>query len=294
MNQRPAMACGCLWLAACLPAQTATQEPAPVVAPADPAPEPFAQERAAWIARLDRAHLGGRERPEFDRFRANLRITSLAPDTDNVEIGVTAEFLAPNRIRTRIEETDGIHERGHDDRGPWQRDSRGVFALEGRTYAKDRQEVQRHLQLSRQLLEYLDPARALGRMEITAGAAARVLTIGQRLKIESRVLTGTVASFPLYDGTDGVAKVRLELWVDAATDLLVGVHATPLDAEGKALSEGEFVLLQAYAERDGVRLPGELTIYRVRGTKREAVVQARIAAIDLHPDLTRESIARPK
>ena len=280
-------------------AQPPTKPDAPAPTPAGSAQEPETQdpyraEREALIASLRAAHQVDADR-SFDHFEADLRITRIREREDNIEVGVRATFLKPRYIREQFVEGSGRTERGWDENGPWARNERyGVFQLAGRDHASERSDLRQHVRLSRQMLEYLDPARTFAKLEITEPPRNRELVVSRRLKIPCRTFKGSVATFPLYEGLKDRERVELEVWIDKKTGLLTAVRATPLDAKNRPLTEGELVLLRDYRSTDDVLLPTSLTVFSYTKGQREPSLQVTISAIDLHTPQTLKSLARPE
>ncbi len=241
---------------------------------------------------------GTKAAPPIDQFHATLRVTSIRPDQDNIEVDLDARFLMPRFLRYRVEDPGAVLERGWDERGGWARTDEHVIPLEGKDYVSERDEVRKHIRLARQLIGFLDPGTVFAKMTFAGPPHDADLDLGRLGTIPTHVLVGTVDSFPLFAppaGAEPNPPARLTMWIDAATDRLAGVLVQPLDDKGDPATTGEFFLLQDYPDtaRQGVMLPLHLVIYRVSQGRKQPEATVEIRAIDFEPDLTPEKMQRP-
>lgn len=291
---RPMSAARASLFAAALSIGTAvpTQEPAP----AEPVPAAGAQDLPGLIERVRAAHRG-EHRDVLDRFRAALRVKSVVPDQDSVELDIAATFLAPRYLRYRVEEPGKVLERGWDDRGAWSRVGDEVQSIAGKERELEREGVRQQVGLARQLLGFLDPATLLGGLTEAALVEREELPVGRRETRTCEVVRGVAAGFPLFQPpAEGPAEPRcgLKIYVDAASGRLVGLVATPLDAEGRPQAAPEFVLLRDYAEQQGIAVPTGLLVYRGAPGAGAPLASVTVRAIDLAPDgISKETMRRP-
>jgi hypothetical protein len=266
--------------------------------PARPAePPPGLQDLARAV---DAAHRGARnaaaEKREIGGYRGSLTLTPLDRQQDNVEVRLTAAFLAPTLLRYEVEEAGKKLGRGNDAQGAWESVGDQVTALRGRENTQTRDLVEQHVRLADQLLRFLDPASSMRRLERPSEVVRTDLTVG-RTKVSANKVSGSLPDFPLYRAGGGGHAVQLELWFDATTNLLAAARATPYEAAGPSRTPAELVMLSEYRELDGVQVPTRLWIYREDpdASVPTPLVRVEITSLDLDPpDLDARALARPK
>ena len=127
-------------------ATLAAQEGTPAAPDAAATATEDAQEESdaleALRARVAKAHGTADRDAPIDRFRAAIRITPAQKSAERIEIDLTAAFLAPDRLRYRVQEQGKDLERGQDSKGMWTRDGDRIVAMdrgeEARQFATDR------------------------------------------------------------------------------------------------------------------------------------------------------------
>ncbi len=245
---------------------------------------------------LDQSHLLGEDLAELQQFAGVLRLETLGKDRDSIEIELSAKFMAPRSIRYRIEEEGEIIERGRDRFGVWDRVGDEVRALSGREYQQDREQVNRHMRLARQLLRFLDPGGLLRSLDQLSLVQTEELPLGRRGKMVSfTTVSGQLDSFPLYALEENPDRIELKMIVDPETNQLSAVQLTPLDAQSKPLPGAEMILLRDHQQTQGRLLPTLLTTFRLlESGEMEPYVTVKVFHIDLDPKLTAKDMLRPK
>lgn len=256
-----------------------------------------------FAAELERAHFTGPEKPDFDRFLADLKITSLAQDQDAVDVQLRAQFVAPRYIRYEVDESGTKIERGWDRNGAWSAPGDGrVIDLNGRDHAVEAATVREHRRLAQQLLRFLDPSQVLAQLEDASLAqkeTAEPLFRGEK-GFPCRTIRGRLPDFPIdaEADPDNPQPVQIKIWVDEAEKRLARLQVRPLDSEGKPAAHGELVVLQDYrVDARGVAIPTLMLLYRLdfdgETPRLEADSRVDIRTIDLSPDLSKEDLDRP-
>lgn len=272
-------------------ALTAAQESRPTTRPHDPAFEEF-------VRAVDAAHRRDSGEETFDQFKARLTIQrQLEQDGEpaNIDVRLVALFMQPDLLRYEVEEEGRGIERGVDARGAWAKtnEGRGAYPLAGREFASERAEVRRHVRLARQLLRFLDPAASLRTLRDPDPVEDRELRIGRLPSRDCRYVAGTIEDFPMFTSDGDSERVRLGVWTEHG--LVAAVEATPLGEDGEPAGASELVVLDDYADYDGLAAPSHLTVYRVGDAPRRPELLAKIAItdLDLAPELRAESFTRP-
>lgn len=245
---------------------------------------------------IDASHLLGENLSELQQFTGVLRLETRGKDQDSIEIELQAKFMAPRSIRYRIEEEGEIIERGRDRIGVWDRVGDKVRPLSGREYGQDREQINRHTRLARQLLRFLDPGALLRSLKELSLVQIEELPLGIRGKMRRfTTVSGQLDSFPLYALEENPDKVALKMLIDPESHQLSAVQLVPLNAEGNALAGGELIMLQDHKETQGRLLPTLLTIFRLFETGvMKPYVTVKVFQIDLDPGLTAQDMLRPK
>ena len=274
----------------------AAQDPAPTVRIEPQRPEGV-EELIAKVRGAPRPGSAEGDQEPIEQFHATLRVTPVRRDADNVEVDLDASFLAPQLLRYKVEDASATLERGQDQDGCWARTGDRVLKLQGKDFATERDEVRKHVRIARQLLGFLDPGTVFETMTIVDPPQTAQLRISRDETIETRVVEGTVESFPLFappEGGDPAPPAKLTVWIDATTQRLAGVLVQPLGDDGKPSTVGEFFLLKDYTERQSAVLPLRLLIYQVARGRKFPEAEIEIRAIDLSPGLTPDRMRRPE
>lgn len=257
-----------------------------------PPPDPF----AVLTEQVREAH-GATTKAITDRFIAHVQITPPADEQDHVVVSLDVRFWREGGARTRsliryrVDERGKKLERGIDKRGPWNRIGDEVTGLGSKEDQTAREEVQRHVRLAKQMLEFLDPGKLLDALEDKAPVRDAELKLSRTESVACKVVSGTAASFPLY-GTAGEGQpARVSLWIETATHRLAAVDIHPLDKDGKPLATGERVRLKDHTTQDGLVLPTLLLIYDLERASAKAVTVT-LMKLDLAPTLTEASFDR--
>lgn len=260
-----------------------------------PAQAPEPPDFATLVERVHRAHWGDRTDVALDRFAATLRLKHVARDADSIEARILAKFIAPRLLRYEIEEPGATRERGQDADGAWARTASGVYRLEGREFASERDEVRQHVRLARQILRYLDPRTTLRGLDAVSRPEAKDFVLG-RLRMPCWTVAGRVDDFPIHGGVelgDG-ERIELRIWIERTRDRLAAVEARRLDRDGRPAPDSELILLHEHVERGAVLLPTHVLVYRVANDRPEPYLDVQVSAIDLSPDLDERDVSRPR
>src|SRR5690606_24872427 len=240
-------------------------------------PDPIPKAAEELIAAVRAAHWKRSDDRPLDRYHAHLRLPSHGQD--HLQLDLEAWFAAPGRasgedvrlratlLRYRIERPEETLERGFDGT-PWGRTRRGVYDIEGRDHAQEREELQGHVRLARQLLDFFDPAAVLRRMTSVSAPTKDRLKVGRDAEIDTLRLRGRLATFPLYAPPEGVAPappVELTVWVAESDRRIAAVEVHPLDGDGRRLAYGERYVFGEPRDHQGVVLPLRIHVYRVHG-----------------------------
>lgn len=273
-------------------------------APQEPTPTPTL-DLPALAARVEGAHHPHGPVPEITAFRCNLELrveAKDAPQAGRVELFVQfLQWRDPARdrvrplIRYRVEEAGAPIERGRDRSGPWQLFQGRAESLRQAQFADDLAACDRHTNLARQLLRFLDPGAVLRALQDPSAVTERELAIARNTRVACQVVAGDLAAFPLLRQGGDDAPVRLEVYVDRADGKLVAIDACPLVDGAPATERMERVLLQDLHEQDDLLVPGSIVhLFRKPDGRFQLQTVAVLTSLSLRPALGAEDFDRPK
>lgn len=295
-------------------------QPTPPVAapPAAPSSTPAAADTSArpadleaFAARLDTAHHPNGAVLPIAAFTCALELHLLdasAEQRGQVDLDVRfLEWQQPGKTRVRpllryqVLEAGKPIVRGRDRFGPWQLVQGKPTDLDDRL-PQDRDECERHTNLARQLLRFLDPAAVVRGLQRPSAVRDEPLLVERSVRIECTTVEGDLATFPLLRQTDDETAVHVKVFATKAEGRLLAVDAWPLRDGKIEPARGERVLLLDLHERDGVLVPREVKhLFRDEAGKLRLQTRAVLTRLSLRPtlgvddfDRTREKAAAPK
>lgn len=274
------------------------------VVPQDPKPTtPVVPSLEQLAARVDAAHHPDGPVPPVTAFRSHIEMHLIDTDRDQGgHVDLSVRFLQWTRpgsdvvrslIRYEVLEAGSPIERGRDRNGPWQRFQGKAQDLRKAEFADDLAAYERHTNLARQLLRFLDPGAVLRSLERPGAVRAATWQRG-RAKIPCHAVAGELSAFPLLQQGGEDRPVRLEVFVDAADGRLLGVEAMPLQ-DGVPMAERlEQVRLLDLEARDGLLVPrGIVHLFRKADGELHPYSRAVLTSLSLRPELRAEDFDRP-
>jgi len=313
------------WITALLPTVLlCAQEPQPTPPAAPPADErptatnqapeaaaSRAQDLEAFGKRLDAAHHPNGAVAPIEAFTGALELHLLdasAEQRGQVDLDVRfLEWRQPGKTRVRpllryqVLEAGKPIVRGRDRYGPWQLVQGKPTDLDDRL-AQDRDECERHTNLARQLLRFLDPAAVVRGLERPSAVRDEPLLVERGVRVECTTIEGDLAAFPLLRQADDGTAVHVKVFATKAEGRLLAIDAWPQRDGVVEPTRGERVLLLDLHERDGVLVPREVKhLFRDEAGKLRLQTRAVLTKLSLRPtlgvddfDRTREKAEPPK
>lgn len=274
------------------------QEPTPAPRPA---PAEVPPDLAALLARLDAAHHPEGPVPEVRSFRAALEVHLIdASAEQGGQISLAFQYLRWQRsersvrhlIRYEVKHSGEPIERGRDQYGMWHR-TNGEAKPITEADTEDVAAVERHTQLARQLVSFLDPAAVLRTMTDPSPVRDEMFRRGREAAVECRTVEGTLSGFPLLRQQGDDVPVRIKVYVTAADGRLLAVLVRPL-VDGKPdEARAELIRLLDYGQNNGMLVPNLVEhFYRTDDDKLAAQSRVVIRKLELNPPLTVDSFAR--
>jgi hypothetical protein len=273
--------------------------------PQDP-PRPVPQDLEALATRVDAAHHPQGPVPPVNALKSRLELHVLdteAPQGGQVDLEVIyLEWLRPGStqprplIRYEVLEAGSPIVRGRDRNGPWQlfqgepRDLRGAEFV-----AADLAACDRHTNLARQLVKFLDPGAVLRALEQPAPVREEELRIDRGTKVVCETVEGRLPAFPLLQQGGEDAAVQLKIFVTKENGRLLAVEASPL-ADGKPdPAKLERVNLLDLHESSGLLVPRKIEhLFRGADGRLRPQSRAVLTTLALRPEFDVGDFDRPK
>ncbi|MBL8737795.1 MAG: hypothetical protein JNL12_15285 [Planctomycetes bacterium] len=301
-----------------LSAQDPQPTPPAAPPPAAPSSAPPAADAAArpadleaFAARLDAAHHPNGAVAPIEAFTGTLELHLLdasAEQRGQVDLDVRfLEWRQPGKTRVRpllryqVLEAGKPIVRGRDRFGPWQLVQGKPTDLDDRL-PRDRDECERHTNLARQLLRFLDPAAVVRGLQRPSSVRDEPLLVERSVRVECTTVEGDLAAFPLLRRADDETAVHVKVFVTKAEGRLLAVDAWPVHDGQIEPTRGERVLLLDLHERDGVLVPREVKhLFRDEAGKLRLQTRGVLTKLSLRPvlgaddfDRTREKASEPR
>lgn len=259
-----------------------------------PTSKPASSTFDEFVKAVDAAHHQSDQDRDLDQFVGDLSIRTVETGADNIEVRLAAQFLRPNLLRYSVREADRSLERGRDTKGAWMRNGDRVVTLPGREFKNDLRELNRHVGLAKQLLEFLDPAKTLRQLRDRKPLEKRTLVLGRLDRGECDYVSGVLDGYPLFEKEGETHTVSIEIW--ARDGIVQAVEATPIDAAGKPAAVSELVLMDDYEQRAGILIPTKLQVFRrpPAPERPRSLATIEITKLDLAPALAEAAFQRPK
>lgn len=255
---------------------------------------------------VEAAHRTADAKP-IESFRADLRLKELARDAaehrGELELSVSfLEWVKPDTgrpyplIRYRQRDSARSVEQGRDRVDYWSFADGKQQDMRSRELATDLEHCRRNLKLARQMLQFVDPANVLRKLTEPSAIGEEDFVQGRAEPIPCFTVSGKLAAFPVrrHDGDD--VAVATKIYVAKDDHRLVGLQATPLDADGEPLAnEGEFLLFSEPRQVAGRLVPMRIDHFAIDAEgKRRAQMRVEIAQLELDKKLAPEDFDRPK
>ncbi len=271
--------------------------------PQDPAGTPG--DLTELASRVDAAHHPKGPVAPITALRANLEMHALdtdAKETGQVDLAVRLlQWRRPDRDREQtlihyeVLEAGSPIVRGRDRNGPWQLVQGEAKDLRGAEFGRDLEACQKHTNLARQLLRFLDPGAVLRSLQKPVPVIDEVLAIDRETKVACRRAEGRLPSFPLLRQNGDDAPVRLRVWVGKENGRLVAAEAAPLVGDEPDETRAERVLLLDLHERDDLLVPRKLEhLFRTQEGRLRLQSRVVFTSLSLRPELRAEDFDRPK
>ena len=247
------------------------------------------------VKAIQTAHRSEKAPRTIGAFRANIDVKSLSSDK-KLELSIDVRWKAPELMLYEILQGETPKKRGIDQDGEWESVGRAVLDLQEQRSDAGLLEVQRHLQLCKQIVRLLDPADVISELKQPAPVRRETIALSRaEPAVACDVVEGYLKNFPLYHERvgDDVQSIRCELWFGAQDHRLRAVKATPLDQTARQRGEGEWIVLLDHDKVQGLLLPQSLVLYALRSPGREALVRITINRIEINPNLEAADFKRP-
>ena len=261
----------------------------------------------ALAARLDTAHRPRGPVPPVTAFRSNLELHVLdAEAKEGGQVDLAVQFLQWQRpgsdrvqplIRYEVLEAGAPIVRGRDKNGPWQLFQGEARDLRGADFGADLAECQRHTNLARQLLRFLDPGKVLRSLERPSGVSEEQVRIGTERNTKTACLCveGFLPAFPLLQEGGDDAPVKLKAYVTKTEGRLLAIEAWPLRDGTADEARMERVHLLDLHERDDLLVPRKIEhLFRKADGRLRLQSRAVLTTLSLRPELRVEDFDRPK
>jgi len=275
-----------------------------VTAPQEPKPaRPVTLTELA--ARVDAAHRPNGPVPEVTAFRGTLKLELIDIDSpQGGEVVLDVKFLQwqpPGSDRVRplmryeVLEAGSPSVRGRDRNGPWHLFQGEAQDLRQAQFADDLAACERHINLARQLLRFLDPGKVLRSLTKPGAVTETELGIGRSPRVACLTVEGDLPAFPLLQQGGEDAPVRLRVFVGKADGRLVAIEASPLVDGEPAADRLELVRLNDLRERDDLLVPSSIEhLFRRADGRLYPQTRAVLTSLSLRPELRAEDFDRPK
>lgn len=270
--------------------------------PQEPPSPPLDREQLA--ARVDAAHRPNGPVPPVTAFRCDLKLELV--DRDAATGGaadLAVQFLAWQRpdsdrvrplIRYEVRDAGSPIVRGRDRDGPWQLFQGEPRDLRAAQFADDRAACERHTNLARQLLRFLDPGQVLRSLAQPSAVRDENLRL-QRQPVPCQTIEGDLDAFPLLQQAGEDAPVRLKVFVDQATGRLLAIEAMPLQDGKPDPARLEQVQLHGLYEQDDLLVPRSIVhLFRKPNGQLHAETRATLTTLSLRPELGVDDFQRSK
>lgn len=245
------------------------------------------------LAAMTLAHRG--ELAEaVEGFEGKAEITPITEDGDAITLIIDIRFRDPDAIRYKADEGGRRVERGRDHIGPWTRAGvdEPAVSLRKAEYENDRDELEKHIALARQLLRFLDPAEVVGRFQTNVVLGEADLPVARNKIRRCHLLTGIADAFPIYTMGGLREQVELQLWIDRENHRLLGVRSTPY-LDGKPTEISEFITMPEHVEQGGLLLPARLIFDVIDADeKRVRAAKVRLLHFDANAELGKSAFDR--
>ncbi|MBL8729107.1 MAG: hypothetical protein JNM25_11790 [Planctomycetes bacterium] len=259
----------------------------------------------ALAARVDAAHRPNGPVPAVTAFRCNLTLSLLDRDASQAgDVVLDVQFLQWRKpgsdrvrplIRYKVQEAGSPSERGRDQNGPWHLFQGEAQDLRKAQFADDLAACERHTNLARQLLRFLDPGEVLRSLTHPSAVRAENLAVERSKLVPCLTVEGDLPAFPLLQQGGDDAPVRLKVFVEQATGRLLAIEASPLRDGVPDPARLEQVLLLDLDQRDGLLVPRKI-VHRFRRADGQLHAQTRatLTSLELRPPLSVEDFDRPQ
>jgi hypothetical protein len=198
-------------------------------------------------------------------------------------------------IRYEVLEAGSPIVRGRDRNGPWQLFQGEARDLRGAEFTADLAACDKHTNLARQLLRFLDPGAVLRALEEPGDVRDEKLRIERSKEVECQVVEGRLPAFPLLQQGGDDSPVRLKVFVTQSDGRLLAIEATPF-VDGKPIADRmERVNLLDLRENGGRLVPYRIEhLFRNEQGRLEPQSRVVLTTLSLRPKLTAEDFDRPK
>ncbi|MBL9078879.1 MAG: hypothetical protein JNL08_15340 [Planctomycetes bacterium] len=275
------------------------QEPPPAAPPAPPS------DLAALAARVDAAHRPHGPVAPVTALRANLELHvvdreqerrgMVALDVMFLQRPTTGRQPPAPLIRYDVLEAGAEAVRGRDRNGPWQLFQGKATDLRKAEFVDDLAACQRHTNLARQLLRFLDPGAVLRALENPGPVQDESLPRARQVVVACHTVAGDLPAFPLLQQGGDDAPVHLKVWVDAATGRLLTADVCPR-VDGKPdEARLERIHLVDLHEQDDLLVPRSIEhLFRTADGTLRPQSRAVLTSLSLRPELRVEDFDRPQ
>ena len=303
----PVLILGALASAGSDPCRAQASKPRAVPAPARASqkakPAATNEDVRAFLARVAQK-IRSKEAPQSLRsFRARVSTPVRGPDGATAKMEVGIDYLFPVYLLTRVKQGKETWERGRNrSLVPWMRKgSAKAYDLEGKEYAVDRANVNRHLAIAAGMTRFLYPDRVLGGLTGLQGPTAEDIPWRRAERIRALRVDGIAedgSDFPLASAPAYSGPLRIRAWFQPETLSLLAIRLEPLRSMSERMRVGRFEELQflRHVKKQGLLLPKKIMLFIEDPQKKRTQLAQSFELISFRANplsLTKASFKRP-
>jgi hypothetical protein len=268
----------------------------------DTLPTPLPADLEALARRVEAAHHPQGPVARVTAFDGSLELhVHDAKQAQGGQVDVDVKYLewhpAPNRtrhlIRYSIREATPPVECGRDKNGFWHLYQGEAINLT-EADVQDRAAAERHTNLARQLVRFLEPGQVLRALTGPSPVRDEPFQMSRETPVACETVEGGLPAFPLLQQGGDDAPVHAKVLVEKATGRLLAIEVSPLVQGKPDVARTEVVRLNDLRPQDGFLVPRQLLHWQ-RGDDGRLRLASRavLPRLTLRPNLSEEDFRRP-
>jgi hypothetical protein len=267
-----------------------------------PAPAPPDVEELAVL--VETAHRTAAARP-VTAFRTDLRIQELAraAEQHRGELELSVAFLEWKQpdgrawplIRYKQSDSARAVEQGRDGENYWTVQDGVVHDMGARQFETDLANARRNLKLARQMIQFLDPATVLRRLEQPSAVGETELVLGKKQIGTCHTVSGRLPAFPMRQQSGDDVPVAATVHFARDTHWLTALEVRPLQDGKPAATGGEFLLFSEHRVIAGRLVPMRIVHFAIEPDgQRRTQLRIDITRLELDAELQPRDFDRPR